>query len=31
MLDPNADDFPKPDYDEWEAVKRIKQKDVNNE
>ena len=31
VIDTNAKDFPKPDYDEWEAVKKLKQKDINNE
>lgn len=31
VLDPNSKDFPKPDYDEWEAVQKAKQKNINNE
>ena len=31
VLNPNDKDFPKPDYDEYESVKKVKRKDINNE
>ena len=31
VLNPNDKGFPKPDYDEWDAVKKVKAKDINNE